>query len=253
MIQQAQAALVESGDYSVRTDKRELIYEGRNKNLYHSEKPDYIIQEFKTDVPEEGKKRSKTKELSSLRNEISSYLFEHLESFRIPTHFVRRISETEMLVKRLEIIPLTVKVYNFGSGTLMKRFGVKEQTPLLFPVIEYFYKGMDRGSTWVNEYHVYAFGIATPEEFKQVNRLASKANAVLRGLCDRRQLQLAELQLELGRQKGSILLGDELSPLTCRFWDATKENKIERDRFTLDHDGTEEAISELRDRLQLKA
>lgn len=237
---------------STRSVRHELLYEGREKNLYHSDQPDLIIQEFKQISPADGKKNNGSKGLSSLRNQISSYLFKYIEGFRIPTHFVSRLSDTEMLVRRLDIIPLTMKIYNASLGTLPKRFGSKEGTMLEFPVFEHYFKSNERNSSWVNEYHIYAFGIATPEEFKQMNRLASKINAVLRGLCDRRQLTLAELQIEFGKYKGQIVLADELSPSTCRFWDLAVENKNERDRFLPDKEKAEDSYAALRDRLELK-
>ena len=236
----------------MRSGKRELFYEGRGKNLYHSEKPDLIIQEFKNGETAEGKKETRSKELSALRNKISSYLFKYLDGFHLPTHFVSKISETEMLVKRLEIIPLTIKIYNLASGTLTKRFGIKEGAILNFPVIEHYQKSGDRNATWVNEYHMYAFGIATPEELKQINRIASKVNAVLRGLCDRRQLMLADLQLEFGRYKGQVVLCDELSPFTCHFLDLSIENKSTRTRFFPEQDDLPDAYAALSDRLELK-
>ena len=198
------------------------------------------------------KRESRSKEVSALRNHISSYLFKYLEGFRIPTHFVSKISDTEMLVRRLEIIPLTIRIYNASAGTIPKRFNVKEGTMLEFPVIEHYNKMNADQYSWVNESHMYAFGITTPEEFKQLNRIASKINAVLRGLCDRRQLMLAELQLEFGKYKDQIVVADELSPSTCRFWDYAVENKGDRNRFSPESEKVEESYATLRDRLELK-
>ena len=252
MRQHSQPLLDDLTPKNVRSGRRELLYEGEGKILYHSDQPGFIIQEFKQVPSAEGKKDGRAKELCALRNQISSYLFKYLEGFHIPTHFVNRISDSEMLVRRLEIIPLTIKIYNTAVGALTKRFNLKEGAILEFPIIEHYSKGNERNVSWVNEYHVYAFGIATPEEFKQLNRIASKINAVLRGLCDRRQLMLADLQLEFGRHKGQIVLADELSPSTCRFLDLATENKNERDRFSPDREKAEESYAALRDRLELK-
>lgn len=237
---------------NTKSGKRELFHEGRKKNLYSTDQPELILQEFKQPALAEGKRDSRLKEVSALRNHISSYLFKYLEGFRIPTHFVSKTSDTEMLVRRLEMFPLTIRIYNACVGQLPKRFNVKEGTMLEFPIIEHYDKGNSEIRSWVNESHMYAFGITTPEEFKQLNRLASKINAVLRGLCDRRQLMLAELQLEFGKYKDQIVVADELSPSTCRFWDYAVENKGDRDRFSPDAEKVEESYAALRDRLELK-
>lgn len=253
MRQQVQSLLENSAAKVARTAKGEIICERNGKHLYHSEKPDLAIQEFASNGIEEGKKRSRSRELDGLRNEISAYLFEYLEGFHIPTHFVSVVSETRMLVRRMETIPLVVKMYNSANTALTKRFGMKEGLRLEFPVIEHYYMSGDRSLSWINEYHAYAFGIATAEEFKQINRAASKINAVLRGLCDRRQLMLADLQLEFGRSKGQIILGDELSPSTCHFLDLAVEEKNARDRFLPDQENLVSAFTELRDRLKVRA
>lgn len=230
----------------------ELLYEGSGKNLYQTDRPEYLIQEFKGGTTD-GRKKGKTKGTGALKNEISSYLFEYLEGFHIPTHFVKQISDTEMMVKRLEIIPIIVKVFNVATGNLAKRFGVKEGTTLTFPIIEHFYKNDELGNPWLNEFHIYAFNLATPEEFRLLNRLASKVNAVLRALAERRSLILASVALEFGRHKGQILLGDELTPATCMFWDRLDSGKANRDAFRLDRPDAEEILTELRNRIQRKA
>ena len=248
--EQETSALVVDSDERVNTSqKRERIGEREGKTFYHSEKPDLIIQEFTQDTPS-GDRASN--EISTLRNEISSYLFEYIEGFRIPTHYVSKLSSTEMVVKRTEMIPLTVRVYNSGSGSLMKRFGIKNSNVLEFPVIEHYYTVGRRTPQWINEYHAYAFNILTPEEYKQINRIASKANAVLRGLCDRRQLFVANLQLVFGRFKGQIILGDELSPFTCHFWEVTQRGKPDQDRYVPDQQDAAEKLAELYGRLILK-
>jgi phosphoribosylaminoimidazole-succinocarboxamide synthase len=237
-----------------KSGKRELIGERRGKLLYRTETPDVLIQEFTGNPPglstaQPGRKRSRTKEVNALRNEISSYLFDYLEGFHIPTHFIGKVSDAEMLVRNVEPIPLVLKVHNVGREPML-RLGITTVPVLEFPIIEHYYQVAD-DKFWVNEFHAYALNIATPEEFKQINRLASKVNAVLRGLCDRRQLMCSHLQIEFGRYRGQILLIDELSPSTCNFLDlATQEGA---DRFRLDQDDAESALIALRHRLQVKA
>jgi phosphoribosylaminoimidazole-succinocarboxamide synthase len=250
MKQPMQSLLEVSMEEPARSAKGKLISERHGKLLFESDKPDLAIQEFSTNGLEEGKKRARSRDVNALRNEISCYLFEYLEGFRIPTHFVEGLSDTQMLVRRTETIHLMIKIYNCATGLLTKRFGMKEGAPLEFPVMEHFYLPENRPAAWVNEYHVYAFGIVKAEEFKQINRAASKVNAVLRALCDRRQLMLAELELEFGRLKGQVVLGNELSPSTCRFLDLAASEKEARDRFHPDQENAVAAFSELRDRLK---
>jgi phosphoribosylaminoimidazole-succinocarboxamide synthase len=226
----------------------QLLYEGSSKNLYLIERPEHIVQEFKLS-PSDAKRKTKFKNVGVVRNEISSYLFEYLEGFHIPTHFIRRISNTEMVVKRLEIVPVVAKVYNVATGHLAKRFEVKEGTSLAFPIIEHYYKNDEMGNPWLNEFHIYSFNMATPEEFRLINRLASKVNAVLRALCDRRDLLLATITLEFGRHKGQILVGDEISPATCQFWNRVNASKLDRDAFRIDRPNAEEMLTELSARI----
>src|SRR5712692_804177 len=231
----------------------ELLYQGSGKNLYQIDRPEFLIQEFKSTASADGKKKTKVKIIGTLKNDISSYLFEYLEGFHIPTHFVKRVSDTEMMVKRLEIIPIIIKIFNVAVGQMSKRFFVKEGSSLTFPIIEHFYKNTDLGNPWINEFHVYAFNLASPEEFRILNRLASKVNAVLRAFCERREMILAAAMLEFGRHKGQIILGDELSPATLTFWDRPHGSKMNRDAFRPDRPDAEEILTDLRNRIQRKA
>ncbi len=237
---------------SMREGKKELFLEGHETNFYLSHDPDYLIQEFKSNGNGNGKRSSKKISVQALRGGISCYLFEHIDGFHIPTHFVKRISDTEMMVRRLDMIPIFVKVYNFSVGSIPERFGIKEGSALEFPIFEYYLRGPNQQVTWVNEHHLYALGIATPDESKQINRLASKINAVLRALCLRRKLALIEMQLEFGRYKGQIYLGDDLSPRTCRFGDAAQEKSVDITKYSPNGEGAETAYTELLDRLSLK-
>ncbi len=217
------------------------LFEREGKVFFTSDSPDQLIQSFDS----RGNHRSRN-DIAVLRNSISSYLFEYVEEFRIATHFVGKISGTEMSVKKTDPIPIAVKVLNVDDGTLLSRFGLKGS--LEFPVIEHF---SSPGNAWVNDYHVYALGLATPEEFKQINRLAAKVNAVIRGLCDRRKLSLADIRLHFGRFKGQVLLCDELSPFTCTFIDM--KNPAERGKYGPESKDAANALAELCDRLMLKA
>ncbi len=222
------------------------------KRIYKAEKPNHLIQEFKSNELLKNVDERKASELDELRNSISSYLFEYLEGFHIPTHFVKKYSDTKMLVKKTDVLPITIRVFNTISDEFLKRFKMTKVVSTEYPIIEHHFSNVQNGKSWINEYHIYAFSIATPEEYKQMNRIASKANAVLRSLCQRRHLTLADLQLEFGRYNNQIIIIDELSPISCHFLDDKTEFKLKQDRFTLNQGNAIEAISELNNRLLLK-
>jgi phosphoribosylaminoimidazole-succinocarboxamide synthase len=246
----AQGAADEAPPKPVKNGKRELFCERQGKQYYHTDKPDLLIQEIRLNGAAPARKKPKTHDVATLRNEISAYLLEYVEGFHIPTYFVSKLSPTEMTVRKTDAIPLAVRVYNRGDNGLAARFGLHAKKELEFPVIEHFFEANGAGTPWVNEYHVSAFGIATPEEMKQINRISSKVNAVLRGLCDRRQLGLADLALAFGRYKGQVILAEELSPATCRFIDHAAEQNP--DRFSAGQNGFDaESLADLRDRLRL--
>lgn len=244
--------LVETKSESVNSWKPETVIQGRAKKFLASDRPDVLIQTFMLNGADDNKRRLARSTIPSLRNDISSYLFEYLEGYRVPTHYIRKISGTEMMVKRLDMIPLLVTLYNVAGGPLAQRFGLQEGKSLDFPVIEHYYRDGKGNTEWLNEHHLYAFNILPPDDLRQINRLVTKVNAVIRGLCDRRQLLLASIRLEFGRHKGQIAIADELSPHTCHFLDLGTQNAEARDRFHPDHSNAEETFAELRDRLQLK-
>jgi len=228
---------------------RAILFEKQGKTYYQADAPNHLILSFLPPTSSGMTKRNKGVDLASLRNAISSHLFEYVEEYRISTHFVNKHAETEMTVKKTAAIPLEVHVHNLDTGAFRTRFGLTNGQGFDFPVLEHYY-APGEVATWVNEYHVYALGLATPEEFKQMNRVALKLNAVIRGLCDRRQLLLADMHLQFGRLQGQVILGDELSPYTCRFLDTSAPDK--RERFFPGQKDATDALAELCDRLMLK-
>ncbi len=234
-----------------RSGNREVVAERQGKVIYLSEKPDYYIQAFCANGKGDEKKYPGAKQLAVLRNEISSYLFEYLDGFHIPTHFAEKCSDTEMLVHRTEPFPLLVKIFNFGTGALSERLGFPPGSSLEYPIIEHYYCNGLPEPSWVNEHHLYAMKILAPEEFKHIGRIAAKVNVVLRSLCDRRQLVLSDLHLSFGRLRNQIVLVDELSPVTCRFLDATTRRN-DSNHFSPDAENAATAFAELSARLQLK-
>jgi len=230
------------------SERREFVGTRGEKNIYRTEKPECLIQEFSSKNTNGGNTASTGGIRSAIRNEISSYLFEYLEGFHIPTHYISKLSETDMLVRTTETVPLAVYVYNVSDKSFTERYGLPDGRNLDFPIIEHYVLKEDGSRLLANEYHFSALGVISPEEFKQVNRIASKANAVLRGLCDRRQLTLLSLSLSFGRSHGQMIVVDEISPSNCRFID--KERAKTHRGANNDKDDT--ALVELRNRLLLK-
>jgi|SRR3990172_1101572 len=231
-------------------EKRELIYEGKAKRIYSTDNPDFVIQYFKDDATAfNAKKRGTIVSKGILNNQMSETFFRLLEAEGVPTHFVERLNEREMLVKRLAIIPVETVVRNIIAGSLAKRLGLEEGKSLPEPIVEYYYKSDALDDPMINQWHVTVLGMASAAEFRTVTDLALKTNAVLRPFLENRGILLVDMKLEFGRHHDQILLGDEICPDTCRFWDATTRAKLDKDRFRQDLGGVEEAYHEVHRRL----
>jgi phosphoribosylaminoimidazole-succinocarboxamide synthase len=227
-----------------------LRVEGSSKNLYESTNPGLYIQRFKDDQGDSGsRKRPTSPSRATVSNEISAYLFGFLNGFRIPTHFVSRVTDSEMLVRQLDMIPLEVRVCNVASGLCAKRLGMKEGTDLPFPVIEHYYKKPELGKPLLNEFHIFSLALVTPEQLRTINRLASKANIVLRSFFERRGLRLISVGLEFGVSGEQIMIGDEISPRTCCISDLQRAGKPEKSRLSGNGNGELEAFLEIRNRV----
>lgn len=231
--------------------KKKKLYEGKAKIVYETDHEDFLIQEFKDDASAfDGAKKGKIKSKGTINNQISAHLFTYLDSYHVPNHFVRLQSDRSMVVKRLDMIPLEVVMRNIATGSLVKRYGVEDGKKLQQPVLEYYLKDDEKHDPMVNEHHIVSFGYATEEELRQIQRFTQKINAVLRDFFLRRNLKLVDFKLEFGRSKsGKILLGDEISPDTCRLWDAETAEKLDKDRFRQDLGKVEEAYEEVRKRV----
>lgn len=244
-------SLVQEGkEGAAETVREELLSEHPGRRIYRTNKRDFLIQELVA-PPVNGDKKTPSPSLPVLRNRISAYLFEYLKGFHVPTHFLKALEGAEMLVKCTDPIPLVVRVYNVPEDDWQVRFGLEEASRMEFPVIEHYLPGSGNSATWVNEYHLYAFNLLKPEEFRQVNRLASKVNAVLRGLCDRRDLALAWAKLSFGRYNDQVILTGELSHLTCRFLEAPASHRGAGAAMKPVDSGTEEGLERLYGRLKL--
>ena len=180
-----------------------------------------------------------------MNNGISEVLFRLLEDHGVPTHFVKRLNDREMLVRRLDIIPVEVVMRNVIAGSLAKRFGMEEGGALSIPVLEHYYKSDPLGDPMINLFHIHALDMATDSEMKEIERLSFRVNEVLKKFFDERDLILVDFKLEYGRHHGKILLGDEICPDTCRLWEKGTLEKLDKDRFRRDLGKVEEAYQEV--------
>jgi phosphoribosylaminoimidazole-succinocarboxamide synthase len=227
-----------------------MLYEGKAKRVYQTDEPGCYIVEFKDDATAfDGKKRGTIADKGVLNNKISAHFFELLARAGIESHYQGLLSDREMLVQAVEIIPVEVVTRNIVAGSLAKRIGVPEGTLLSQPVVEYYYKRDDLGDPMINCSHVAALGLATAEELHQMREIALKVNQVLREYLDAKGIILVDFKLEFGRADGRVLLADEISPDTCRFWDKETGAKMDKDRFRRDLGGVAEAYAEVWKRL----
>ena len=231
-------------------EKREAFYEGKAKILYGTEDPRYILQFFKDDATAfNAEKRGTIPQKGVMNNAISAVLFRHLESQGIPTHFLERCGERDMLVRRLEMIPVEVVVRNVIAGSLAKRLDLVEGRPLTEPILEYCYKSDPLGDPMINEYHIRALALAGESEIREMEKLSLRINEILKAFFDERDIILVDFKLEFGRWDGRILLGDEICPDTCRLWEKGSLEKLDKDRFRRDLGKVEEAYQEVRRRV----
>jgi len=226
------------------------LYEGKAKIVYPGETDSEVIIHFKDDATAfDGLKKGKIKGKGVINNTMSAHFFKYLEGYNVPTHFIDKISDNEMKVKKVEIIKVEVVMRNYAAGSLCKRYGLEEGLELSSPVLEFYYKEDSLHDPLMNEYHAYAMNLATKDEIQHISKQAFKINAVLRSYFQRRGILLVDFKLEFGRFGDKILLADEISPDTCRFWDADTKKKLDKDRFRQDLGSVEEAYKEILDRV----
>ena len=227
-------------------EARELLYEGKAMKLFATADPDRLLQFFKDDATAfNAKKRGTIVDKGILNNAISEVFFRLLDEAGVPTHFVRRLDDRRMLVKRLEIVPIEMVVRNIIAGGLAKRLGLEEGRVLPEPIVEFFYKSDPLDDPMINEWHALVLGMATKPELDRMVELTLRVNAVLRPFLAERGITLVDMKLEFGRYHGEILLGDEICPDTCRFWDSSSGEKMDKDRFRRDLGRVEEAYQEI--------
>ena len=229
----------------------ELLYEGKAKKLFITEDPQILRVEYKDDATAfNGKKFDRLRDKGRLNNAITVFFFEHLETKDIPSHFVRKISETEQLVRRVKIIPLEVVVRNVAAGSLSKRIGWEEGKELPHPIVEFYYKDDDLGDPFLAEEHIRLLELASEAQIEELKKRGLAVNEALKSLMLSKKIRLIDFKLEFGLdQKGEILLADEISPDTCRFWDIESGKILDKDRFRRDLGGVTEAYLEIHQRL----
>ena len=229
----------------------ELLYEGKAKKLFITEDPQILRVEYKDDATAfNGKKFDRLKDKGRLNNAITVFFFEHLDTKDIPSHFVRKISETEQLVRRVKIIPLEVVVRNVVAGSLSKRIGWEEGKELPHPIVEFYYKDDDLGDPLLAEEHIRLLELASEAQIEELKKRGLAVNEALKSLMLSKGIRLIDFKLEFGLdQKGEILLADEISPDTCRFWDIESGKILDKDRFRRDLGGVTEAYLEIHQRL----
>ena len=226
--------------------RRRQIYEGKAKILYEGPEPGTLVQYFKDDATAfNALKRGTIVGKGQVNNQMSATLFKLLESKRVPTHFVAQLSEREMLCRKLDIIKIETIARNIVAGSLAKRTGLEEGTPVRPAIVELYYKSDPLGDPMLNEEHVRMLKLATPREVAWLKRMALRINDVLRPFLLRKGLLLVDFKLEFGRHRGTLYLGDEISPDTCRLWDAKTRQKLDKDRFRQDLGGVEDAYQEV--------
>ncbi len=232
--------------------KGALRYEGKAKKVYETEDPDLLIVEYKDDATAfNGLKKGTIAGKGVINNRMTNLLFSKLEEAGVPTHLVEELSDRETLVKAVEIIPLEVIIRNVAAGSFSKRMGVEEGAALACPILEFSYKNDELGDPFINDYYALALGLSTKEEIQEITRLAFAVNEFLCGYFLEKKIELVDFKLEFGRYHGQVILADEISPDTCRLWDAETHAKLDKDRFRRDLGGVEEAYVEVARRIGL--
>ncbi len=231
--------------------KTDMIYEGKAKKVYNTEDPNCVIVDYKDDATAlNGLKKGTIHDKGIINNRVTNHLMKMLEKHGIPTHLIEEISDRETIVKKVTIVPLEVIVRNIAAGSLAKRLGIEEGVKMKKTVLEYSYKDDALGDPMVNEYHIMAMEYCTKEELDLIAGYALKVNEVLSAYLKDLNIELIDFKLEFGKTAdGTIVLADEISPDTCRFWDTVTGEKLDKDRFRRDMGGEEDAYKEIMKRL----
>ena len=233
--------------------KCEQIYEGKAKKVFATDDPNLCIVDYKDDATAfNGQKKGTIVGKGVVNNRMSNFMFQLLEKHGVKTHFVEELSDRETLVKKVSIVPLEVIIRNLSAGSFANSYGVEEGIEFAQPTIEFSYKNDDLGDPLINDYHALALGLATQEEIDTIKAMAFKVNEVMKEYFKKLDVILVDFKLEFGKTAdGEIVLADEISPDTCRFWDVHTHEKLDKDRFRRDLGGVEEAYAEMMKRIGL--
>ena len=229
-----------------------MLYEGKAKKVFETENPNEVIIYYKDDATAmNGLKKGTIADKGIMNNTITSFFFDLLAKHGIPHHQIKKLSDREALCKKVSIIPMEVVTRNIAAGSLAKKMGVEEGYVMKRPIVEFYYKNDDLGDPLINDYHALALGLATREEIEQIKQMAFRVNEVMRQYFDTLNVILVDFKLEFGKTAdGALVLADEISPDTCRLWDKTTKEKLDKDRFRRDMGGVEEAYQEIMKRLR---
>ena len=227
--------------------KLDMIYEGKAKKVFKTDDPALVIVDYKDDATAfNGEKKGTIVGKGVINNKLTNFLMQKLEKAGVPTHFVRELSDRETLVKSVHIVPLEVIIRNVSAGSFAKRYGVEEGIVFDSPTIEFSYKNDALGDPLINSYHAIALKLATPEEIETIKKYAFQVNDVLKAFFLECGINLIDFKLEFGKlPDGTIVLADEISPDTCRFWDSKTGEKLDKDRFRRDLGNVEDAYQEV--------
>ena len=232
-------------------EKKEQLYEGKAKKVFSTEDPDKVIVSYKDDATAfDGLKKGTITGKGAINNQMTNFLMQQLEKAGVPTHFVEELSERETAVKKVDIVPLEVIIRNISAGSFAKRYGVEEGIVFDAPTIEFSYKCDELDDPLINTYHALALKLAAPEEIETIKKYAFAVNNFLKDFWSSCGVTLVDFKLEFGRTSdGKIILADEISPDTCRFWDSKTGEKLDKDRFRRDMGGVEDAYAEVMRRM----
>lgn len=231
-------------------EKKEQLYEGKAKKVFATEDPDLVIVSYKDDATAfNGQKKGTISGKGAVNNRMTNYMFGLLEKAGVPTHFVEELNDRETLVKKVEIVPLEVIVRNVAAGSFSKKLGIEEGRKLSCPTLEFSYKNDDLGDPFINDSYALALDLATKEEIEMISKYAFMVNDFMIDFFKKLGVDLIDFKIEFGRFHGKILLADEISPDTCRFWDSETHEKLDKDRFRRDMGGVEDAYREMMKRV----
>ncbi len=225
---------------------QEKYAEGRTKNLIKTEHEEQLIMEFLDKLPFEGEKKQSVKGKGAINSEITAYLFEYLQSYNVPSHFIKRVEGKSILIKKLKMVPLQMVIWNFSTEGLSKRLGISDGTALETPVLELYLKDAKLKFPMINDYHAYALGLCDRGDMSSIIRIGTKVNAILRSYFQRKNLSLVRFTLEFGKSGNQVMLGDEISPDTFHVWGISTEGKPDKKSYSL----TPESAKQVYNRLQ---